>query len=168
MKIRLIVAAILGLTASAVSWAMPTASAETIEVTYDNGGRLNEYAARWASYRRNGTHVRIAGPCYSECTVLLGQIPRERICVTPGASFGFHLADLPATTAALWKAYPTDIKAWISQHGGLTDEFLLLQSSDLQRFFSTCGEAHSSFSAVKQLFPGAPSWASSPETIHGE
>jgi len=72
MKIRLIVAAILALTASAVSSAMPTASAETIEVTYDNGGRLNEYAARWASYRRNGTHVRIAGPCArppaSQCT----------------------------------------------------------------------------------------------------
>ena len=168
MKIRIIVAAILGLTASAVSSAMPTASAETIEVTYDNGGRFNEYAARWASYRRNGTHVRVAGPCYSECTVLLGQIRRDHICVTADASFGFHLADLPATTAALWKAYPTDIKAWISQHGGLTDEFLLLQSPDLQQFFPKCGEAHSTFSAIRQLFQWAPSWASSPETIHGE
>jgi|SRR5689334_16422302 len=114
------------------------ASAETVEVVYDNGGRLVDYAARWATHRREGVHVRVAGPCYSECTVLIGQIPRDRICVMPEASFGFHLADLPATTAALWKAYPTDIKAWISQHGGLTEEFLLLQGPDIQRFFPRC------------------------------
>jgi len=118
---------------------MLPASAETIEVVYDNGGRLGDYTARWAMYRREGAHVRVAGPCYSECTMLLGQIPRQRICVTPEASFGFHLADLPATTAALWKAYPTDIKAWISEHGGLTEEFLLLQAPDVQRFFPNCG-----------------------------
>jgi hypothetical protein len=121
--------------------------AETIEVVYDSGGRLTDYAARWAMHRREGAYVRVAGPCYSECTMLLGQIPRDHICVTPEASFGFHLANTPATTAALWKAYPTDIKAWISQHGGLTDEFLLLQAPDVQRFFPTC-DAHTSLPAI--------------------
>ena len=132
MKVgRFIVAAIL-------FGAVLPAWAETIEVVYDNGGRLSDYAARWAIHRREGAHVRVAGPCYSECTVLIGQIPRDHICVTPEASFGFHLADVPATTAALWKAYPTDIKAWISRHGGLTHEFLLLQAPDVQLFFPAC------------------------------
>jgi len=112
--------------------------AETIEVVYDNGGRLTDYTARWAMHRREGAYVRVTGPCYSECTMLIGQIPRDHICVTPKASFGFHLAAAPGTTTALWKGYPTDIKAWISEHGGLTGEFLLLQAPEVQRFFPRC------------------------------
>ena len=114
------------------------AQAEIIEIAYDGGGRLTDYAARWATHRREGAYVRIAGPCYSECTMLIGQIPRDHICVTPEASFGFHLAKVSSTTAALWNSYPTDIKAWISQHGGLSGEFLLLQAPEVQRFFPRC------------------------------
>ena len=87
---------------------------------------------------RQGTNVRIAGPCQSACTLLLGHIPRDRICVTPEASFGFQLAVMPQATAVLWRAYPTDIKAWISEHGGLTRDFIRLQAPDIYRFFRPC------------------------------
>lgn len=95
--------------AATLTFAALPVRAETIEIFDDRGGHPADYAMRWATHRRNGVHVRIAGPCHSECTMLLGQIPRDRICVTPEASFGFHRADVPATTAVLWKSYPTDI-----------------------------------------------------------
>jgi hypothetical protein len=143
MKIgQFIVAAILTLAA------LP-ARAETIEISDDTGGSLADYTARWAAHRRDGVRVRIAGPCNSECTMLLGQIPRDRICVTPEASLGFRRADLSATTAALWKSYPTDIKLWITEHGGLTQDVSWMRAPDVYRYFNKCTDAHSSFSVVK-------------------
>lgn len=115
--------------------------AETVDIIYDRGGSIGNYAARWAQYRRDGVHVRIAGPCESECTMVLGHLNRDHICVTPEASFGFRLADLPGGTAALWKSYPTDIKVWLSRHGGLTHEFIRLQAPELYRFLHRCDEA---------------------------
>ena len=50
------------------------AHAETIDVYDNNGGRVDEYAARWAAYGSQGVSVRIVGPCQSACTVLLGQL----------------------------------------------------------------------------------------------
>jgi hypothetical protein len=70
--------------------------------------------------------------------VLLRHIPRSRICVTPQASFGFHLARLAQATATLWSGYPADIRAWINQHGGLQKEFIWLQAPDIYRFFRKC------------------------------
>jgi hypothetical protein len=69
-----------------------SASAETIEVYDDHGGSVVQYNRRWAGLAARGVDVKIIGPCQSACTVLLGHIPRNRICVTPNASFGFHLA----------------------------------------------------------------------------
>jgi hypothetical protein len=133
--------------AATLTFAALPVRAETIEISDDRGGRLAEYAMRWATHRWEG--VRIAGPCHSECTMLLGQIPCDHICVTPEASFGFRLADMPATTAALWKSYPTDIKLWISEHGRLTQDVFWMRAPDVYRFFSKCVDAHSSFSVVK-------------------
>jgi hypothetical protein len=114
------------------------AHAETIDVRDNHGGRIAEYEARWAAYGGQGVSVRIVGPCQSACTVLLGHIPRSRICVTPAASFGFHLAHLPAATATLWNAYPADIKAWVNQHGGLQRDFIWMRAPDIYRFFHKC------------------------------
>ena len=78
------------------------------------------------------------GPCQSACTLLLGHIPRSRICVTPQARFGFHLARRQQSTAMLWNAYPGDIRAWINQHGGLTNDFIWMGAPDVFRFFRRC------------------------------
>jgi hypothetical protein len=114
------------------------ARAETIDVSDNHGGRVAEYDARWAAHARAGASVRIVGPCQSACTVLLGHIPRSRICVTPQASFGFHLAHLPQATATLWHAYPAGIKAWINAHGGLQRDFIWMRAPDTYRFFHKC------------------------------
>jgi len=112
--------------------------AETIDVSDNHGGSVAAYNARWATYAAQGASVRVVGPCQSACTVLLGHIPRERICVTPQASFGFHLAHRADATATLQNAYASDIKAWIAQHGGLTPNFIWMRAPDTYRYFRKC------------------------------
>ena len=125
------------LAALLVAAALP-AWAETIDVSDAHGGRVADYDARWATHAGADTRVRIVGPCQSACTVLLAHVARSRICVTPQASFGFHLAHRSDATATLWSGYPADIKAWIDAHGGLQRDFLWLRAPDIYRFFRRC------------------------------
>jgi hypothetical protein len=123
---------------NAFGLAATSARAETIDVSDDHGGPVADYDARWAGLAQRGVSVRIVGPCQSACTVLLRHIPRSRICVTPEASFGFHLAHLPQATATLWGGYASDIKAWITAHGGLTHDFIWMRAPDTFRYFHKC------------------------------
>ena len=126
------------LCALAVSFFMSPVQAETIDVSDNHGGSVAEYSARWADLARKGVNVRIVGPCQSACTVLLGRIPRSRICVTPEASFGFHLAHLASATATLRAAYGSDIQGWINSHGGLTKDFIWMRAPDTYSYFHKC------------------------------
>jgi hypothetical protein len=117
---------------------MQGARAETIDVYDDHGGIVPEYDAKWAALAARNVSVRIVGPCQSACTVLLAHIPRERICVMPEASFGFHLAKVQRSTAMLWNAYQPDLRAWINDHGGLTHDFLWLRAPEIFNFFRKC------------------------------
>ncbi len=130
MKLLLIVAALLCLTVPAL--------AETIDVSDNHGGSVARYDARWTALAARGVSVRIVGACQSACTDLLGHIPRSRICVTPAARFGFHLANLPSATATLWAGYAGDIRGWIQQHGGLTKNFIWMSAPDTYRYFKRC------------------------------
>jgi hypothetical protein len=117
---------------------MGAALAETIDVSDDHGGSVAQYDSEWAANAARGVDVRIVGPCQSACTVLLGHISRKKICVTPDASFGFHLAHLPSATETLWGAYQGDIRAWIKAHGGLTQDFIWMRAPDTYRYFRKC------------------------------
>ncbi len=121
-------------------WALSpvVASAETIDISDNHGGRVTECSARWSELASRGVNVRIVGPCQSACTVLLGHIPRSRICVTPEASFGFHLAKRADATATLRRAYAADITGWINAHGGLTQDFIWMRAPDTYRYFRKC------------------------------
>ena len=112
--------------------------AATIGVSDNHGGSVAAYDEHWAGLAQQAVNVRIVGPCQSACTVLLGHIPRNRLCVTPQASFGFHLANLQSATATLWNSYAPDIRNWIDQHGGLTKQFIWMRSPDIFRFFRRC------------------------------
>lgn len=122
----------------ALMLAISPVSAETIDVYDDHGGIVPEYDAHWAELAARGVDVRIVGPCQSACTVLLGHIPRDHICVTPDARFGFHLAKVPRSTAILWAAYDSDIRQWINAHGGLTHEFIWMSAPDIYNYFKKC------------------------------
>ncbi|MBU6463783.1 MAG: hypothetical protein KGK01_11440 [Bradyrhizobium sp.] len=127
-----------GLMLIALSLATPVAAAETIDVSDDHGGSVAIYNQRWQQYAARGVSVRIVGPCQSACMVLLGHIPRSRICVTPEARFGFHMAHRPDMTALLWRSYASDIKAWINARGGLTPDFKWMSAPDTYRYFHKC------------------------------
>ncbi len=66
-------------------------------ITRDHGGLVDEYKAKYAMIRDRGERVVIDGICNSACTLVLGIVPLNRICVTPRASLG---SIKPTTTRA--------------------------------------------------------------------
>jgi hypothetical protein len=123
----------------AVALALPIAfscsvAAADYRIVKDYGGSIEQYKAKYAAIRDRGERVIIDGVCNSSCTLVLGIVPLSRVCVTPRASLGFHMAyyDLAATdgakvlsyvgTAEFMSLYPETVKGWLSRHGGLTAE----------------------------------------------
>jgi hypothetical protein len=128
---QIILSAMLGLAAALVQ-------AEVVDVVDNHNGNVAAYDVRWAARGRQGVNVRIVGPCRSACTELLGHIGRDRICVTPQASFGFPDVHPIQATEALWKAYPDDIKMWIYEHSTIAVDLVWLRAPDVYRFFHKC------------------------------
>ena len=103
-------------------------------ITRDFGGLLEEYKAKYAKLRERGDRVIIDGICNSACTIVLGIVPPNRICVTPKASLGFHQAYFDKSwtlgirvtsysgTNELISYYPQPVRDWINHHGGLSAE----------------------------------------------
>jgi hypothetical protein len=117
---------------SLASWSI--AARADYRITRDHGGLVEEYKAKYKKIRDKGERVIIDGICNSACTLVLGIVPLNRICVTPNASLGFHEAyyDKSFTmgvkitsaggTADLVSYYPQPVLDWIKRHGGLTPE----------------------------------------------
>ena len=78
---------------AAVLWG--SAASATMVITADGGGSINQYEQRYATVRESGERVVIDGLCSSACTMVLGMVPRDRVCVTPNALLGFHAAWFP-------------------------------------------------------------------------
>ncbi len=138
--------------ALAVSAAMlllvSTASAfATVRIQDDDGGQIGKYLAKYRALRVSGERVIIDGTCASACTMLLGAIPRNRICVTPRATLAFHAAWNPTPEGTevsdagnhyLWSNYPTDVRNWISRHGGLRSHIIYLRGRELFAMYPIC------------------------------
>jgi hypothetical protein len=98
--------------------------------------------------RSSGENVVIDGNCLSACTLVLGLVPRARICATPRARLGFHAAWMPDSdgrpvtspmgTQALWNIYPASVRRWISQHGGLSRKMIYLEGRALGGIVASC------------------------------
>ena len=98
--------------------------------------------------RNSGERVAIDGPCLSACTMVLGVIPRDRICVTSRARLGFHAAwnpgqngqpvTSPAATKFLMNIYPEHVKTWIKGRGGLQRRMIVLSGPELAAMYPTC------------------------------
>ena len=121
-----------------LSFSTEAARAQTIDVSDYHGGLINAYQNQWTTLAAQGVRVRIVGPCVSACTILVGYFPRRNICVMPNAYLGFHWATTAFHTQELWNAYPPDIRLWISQHGGLTNQMIWLQAPNIYRYFRRC------------------------------
>src|SRR5262245_24727816 len=131
------------------SFSATTEASPTMRISDDVGGRIGHYVETYSQIRQTGERVVIDGACLSACTLVLGIVPRDRICVTRRATLGFHAAWMPgpegrpiqsvAGTQALWEIYPQHIKRWINSRGGLSSKMMFLRGRELSAMYAECG-----------------------------
>ncbi|MEW6450876.1 MAG: hypothetical protein AB1490_09525 [Pseudomonadota bacterium] len=119
-----------------------------MRISDDVGGRIGAYVEQYSQVKQTGERVVIDGACLSACTLVLGIVPRDRICVTRRAMLGFHAAWMPgpegkpipssAGTQALWELYPQHVKRWISSRGGLSAKMMFLRGKELSAMYPEC------------------------------
>jgi hypothetical protein len=151
MRFRSVIAGAMLLASGASS------ASATMLITEDRGGQIGQYLQAFAALRSSGEDVVVDGNCFSACTLLLGLIPRERVCATPRARFGFHAAWMPDEngqpvtspmgTQALWNVYPSKVRSWIGRNGGLSRRMIFLQGRELRQIVHACGSQHDTVQA---------------------
>jgi hypothetical protein len=125
-----------------------TPTSATVRIVGDYGGQIGPYLEQFAALRHSGERVIIDGPCLSACTMILGVIPRDRICVTPRARLGFHAAWNPGDDGApilsrggtqlLMEVYPQQVRQWINRRGGLKQRMVFLSGRELASMYRPC------------------------------
>jgi hypothetical protein len=134
--------------AAAVTLTASSASA-MILISADRGGLISDYAERFLSARASGEQVVIDGACLSACTLVVGMLPRDKVCATPKAVLGFHSAWRPtgdgrrvssvSASQAMMEVYPEELRRWIARRGGLTPKMIFLQGRELAQIVPPCG-----------------------------
>jgi hypothetical protein len=152
--------ALLG-TALVAAFASP--SWASVRINGDSGGVIGAYLQRFESLRRSGQNVIIDGPCLSACSLVLGTIPRDRLCVTSRARIGFHAAwrfnesghpvVSPDGTELLISNYPAQIRDWIYRRGGLSPHLIYLAGRELASMYPVCREDDHSVVARQDAGP---------------
>ena len=137
-----------GLLAAVLLLAGVGASQAVVRIADDRGGRIGTYVDKYQGLRTSGETVIIDGLCASACTIVLGAISPDKICVTSHAELGFHAAwDFGANgravtnteaTHMLYSMYPSPVKRWISARGGLTPRMIFLRGKQLQALYKPC------------------------------
>jgi hypothetical protein len=123
-------------------------AAATVRITEDRGGNIGEYWSRFTALRDAKEQVIIDGICSSACTMVLGIVPRDRICMTDNAALGFHAAYRPGflgsrvvnepATRTLMSIYPDPIRQWLARNGGLGTETIYLSGDELFALYRKC------------------------------
>jgi hypothetical protein len=119
-----------------------------VRIEANAGGRIGDYLELFSQVRESGHRVIIDGPCLSACTLVLGLVPRSRICVTQRAVLGFHAAWRPdengnarthaGATQLMLATYPASVRSWIRRNGGLTRRTILLRGRELRALYPRC------------------------------
>jgi hypothetical protein len=119
-----------------------------VRIAQDRGGRIATYVEKFQGLRSSGEMVIIDGFCASACTIVLGSVPHDRICVTSRARLGFHAAWDPGSngrkivnaeaTQSLYSMYPFEVQRWIDQRGGLTPHMIFLGGHELAAMYRPC------------------------------
>jgi hypothetical protein len=125
----------------------PRAEAE-VRILGSRGGQVGTFLDLFERIRDSGERVVIDGPCLSACTLVLSMVPAQRICMTRRAVLGFHAARSmdrrghlhaePEASALVLQAYPSGVRDWIVQRGGLNSHLLLLRGRELAALYPTC------------------------------
>jgi hypothetical protein len=124
------------------------ASAAAVRIREDRGGRIGAYVDKYKGLRSSGEMVILDGYCVSACTIVLGSVPPDRICVTSRARLGFHAAWNPGSrgrqitdaeaTQSLYSMYPSEVRRWIDQRGGLSPHMIFLSGRELAAMYRPC------------------------------
>jgi hypothetical protein len=138
----------MGIAAVALVGLVGNSASATVRITDDYGGQIGPYIERYQAVRASGERVIIDGPCMSACTLVLGVVPHDRICVTSKARLGFHAAWRSGAgsrkvgaddgTQLLMETYPQLIRNWLAQHGGLTPQVKYLSGRELAGMYQSC------------------------------
>ena len=135
--------------AGAVTAALMMSTAQgAVRIKSDPGGQIGPYLENLVALRGSGERVIIDGPCLSACTMVLGVIPRDHLCVTPRARLGFHSAWRPDEaghpvvsrdgTQLLMTVYPQQVRNWIARRGGLSPHMMYLTGRELASMYPAC------------------------------
>ena len=137
-----------GLLAAVLLFAGVGAGHAVVRIADDRGGRIGTYVDKYQGLRTSGETVIIDGLCASACTIVLGAVPHDKICVTSHANLGFHAAwdcgtngravTNPEATQMLYSMYPSEIRRWISKRGGLTPRMIFLRGRQLTAMYKPC------------------------------
>jgi hypothetical protein len=137
-----------GLLAALLLLAGVGASHAVVRIADDRGGRIGTYVDKYQDLRTSGQTVIIDGLCASACTIVLGAVPHDKICVTSNANLAFHAAwdfgengraiTNPEATRLLYSMYPSAVRRWIAQRGGLTPHMLFLRGKQLMTMYKPC------------------------------
>src|SRR6516165_11710394 len=134
-----------GLLAAVVLLAVVGACNATVRIADDRGGRIGNYVDRYEYLRHSGQTVIIDGLCASACTIILGAIPHDKICVTANATLGFHAA---------WGVLRLDHQPVLSLPPSVISLFLSLAWRRIRRH-PIRGVVHVPHSGFRLLQPGA-------------
>ena len=136
------------LLAAALLLAGVGASHAAVLIADDRGGQIGSYITKFQRLRSSGQSVVIDGLCASACTIVLGAVPHDKICVTSRAALGFHAAydfgingrtfTNREATMMLYSMYPTRVQRWIAARGGLTPQMIFLRGKQLQAMYQPC------------------------------
>lgn len=113
------------------------------QINYDPGGRIADYVDRLQSFKARGVKVVFSGTCGSSCTLLLN-LPADRLCVTPEATFLFHAPSAPtpsgveAARAFLMSRYPRWVREWLAAQGGLSPTVKTMDAAYTRHFLKSC------------------------------
>jgi hypothetical protein len=124
------------------------ASDAVVRIGQDRGGRIGAYVDKYHGLHSSDEMVIIDGFCVSACTIVLGSVPHDRICVTSRAKLGFHAAWNPTSngrkitnpdaTQKLYSMYPFEVRRWIDQREGLSPRMIFLSGRELAAMYRPC------------------------------
>ena len=90
-----------GLLAAVLLLAGVASSQAVVRIADDRGGRIGTYVDKYQGLRTSGETVIIDGLCASACTIVLGAVSHDRICVTS------RLTSCPGRASSTWSQTAT-------------------------------------------------------------
>jgi hypothetical protein len=124
-----------------------------MRITFDPGGRLIEYIEKYYQWRSLEASVVIDGMCISACTLIVGILKPEKVCVTENARLAFHSARYSANdehasegTRLAWNIYPPHVRALLIARGWNGDDpavnahpdLIYIEGDDLRTIYRDC------------------------------